>query len=551
MRPPVGSCTPLRLKGGGFLEIRKLERHLISLLVRFFLAHFTPESLITVLLGGIAAVSLLLLGHTRSGRISCSVFLLMAVAGRLRISQLDQPFEMKQYGSASVEDPPKTIPAPMKGELRSGRGRYFLDQEGRRVLLRGVNLAGTSKYPIGKGTSVRKGFFDFDNVSFVGRPFSLTDSSEHFARLRALGFTFVRLLVTWEAIEHKGPGQYDREYLNYIQQIVRSAARNGISVFIDPHQDVWSRWTGGDGAPWWTLDAVGFNITSLFESGATINQQEYGDPYPQMIWPTDHYRLATGTMNTLFFGGRTFAPEIQIEGQNVQDYLQGHYIASMKEVATVLAGEPNVLGYDTLNEPHTGMLGWQDLRIGGFIRHGWYQTWFQSMQLGEGFPQTVDVYDPPMLYNHTETLNKHAVRAWKDGEKCVWRRAGVWGIEVTGSPKINLPHHFSTVATADVNVVRDHMVPFYKKYANEIRSCDEQSFIFLDRNTDFEDPEETKCPGQYLPEDDFYVWAPHWYDFVPLIFKVCRAPGTLFVHGTELKLLTPSPFSVLQVMAGH
>ena len=49
---------------------------------------------------------------------------------------------------------------------------------------------------------------------------------------------------------------YDEAYLDYLLMVVRKAGEYGISVFIDPHQDVWSRWTGGDGAPAWTLEKV-------------------------------------------------------------------------------------------------------------------------------------------------------------------------------------------------------------------------------------------------------------------------------------------------------
>ena len=46
------------------------------------------------------------------------------------------------------------------------------------------------------------------NTGFVGRPFALEDAEEHLSRLRTWGLTFIRLLVTWEAVEHLGPGQY-------------------------------------------------------------------------------------------------------------------------------------------------------------------------------------------------------------------------------------------------------------------------------------------------------------------------------------------------------
>eukprot|EP00662_Eupelagonemidae_sp_cell21_P057405 gene57405-biopygen115501 len=46
----------------------------------------------------------------------------------------------------------------------------------------------------------------------------------------------------------------------YLVAFVRRCRSHGIVVFIDPHQDCWSRWTGGDGAPAWTLTAAGFDL---------------------------------------------------------------------------------------------------------------------------------------------------------------------------------------------------------------------------------------------------------------------------------------------------
>jgi hypothetical protein len=59
---------------------------------------------------------------------------------------------------------------------------------------------------------------------------------------------------------------------------------------------VFSRWTGGDGAPYWTLEAVGFDLDNLDATGAAITHQAHGDPLPAMIWPTNNFRLATATM---------------------------------------------------------------------------------------------------------------------------------------------------------------------------------------------------------------------------------------------------------------
>ena len=119
-------------------------------------------------------------------------------------------------------------------------GPWFKDDDGRTLILHGVNLGGSSKVPFrpNGATYLREGLNDHRNVSFVGRPFPLEQADEHFARLRAWGLTFVRLLVTWEAIEHAGPGVYDQEYLDYVYAVVRKAGEHGIHLFIDPHQEV-------------------------------------------------------------------------------------------------------------------------------------------------------------------------------------------------------------------------------------------------------------------------------------------------------------------------
>ena len=66
------------------------------------------------------------------------------------------------------------------------KGNWFLDSDGRRLMMRGVNLSGASKVPFEPdgATYRREHFFDHRNVSFVGRPFPLDEADEHFSRLK-------------------------------------------------------------------------------------------------------------------------------------------------------------------------------------------------------------------------------------------------------------------------------------------------------------------------------------------------------------------------------
>jgi hypothetical protein len=258
------------------------------------------------------------------------------------LRKLQPKYSTQGYG-VYHRDADEMLQAPpqlKRHELRADEGNNFRDLHGRQIILRGVNLSGSSKFPIDKGTHVTADFYQTKSISFVGRPFALVEANNHFSRLRAWGFTFVRLLITWEAVEHKGPGEYDEEYLDYLLALVRKGRTYGISFLIDPHQDVWSRWTGGDGAPAWTLDLVGFDISSLHASGAAFTHQGYLEEngadaiLPPMTWPSNHHKLAAGTMFTLFFAGKDFAPNLKIGDINIQDFLQGHYIAAMARVGT-------------------------------------------------------------------------------------------------------------------------------------------------------------------------------------------------------------------------
>jgi hypothetical protein len=397
-------------------------------------------------------------------------------------------------------------------------GPWFKDRDGRTLMLRGVNLGGSSKVPFPNGaTHIREGFYNHRGVSFVGRPFPLEEADEHLARLRAWGFRLLRFLVTWEAVEHAGPGVYDQDYLDYVYEVVRKAGEHGLSLFIDPHQDVWSRMSGGDGAPGWTLEAVGLDGTRFAETGAAIVHAIHGDPFPRMIWPTNYTKLAAATMFTLFFGGNDFAPQTRVDGEAVQEFLQRHYLDAIAQIAMRLRGLPNVVGYDTMNEPWPGYIGWRDLNAhDGLLQLGDSPSPFQAMLLGAGFPQEVEVWSVDlrgMRRTGWRQVNPDGVRAWREGYECLWRENGVWDLDGSGQPRLLRPLHFAQKGGRSVDFSGDYLRPFLERTARQIRAIDPDAILFLEA----------------VPRDATLGWDPekiprvvhagHWYDGLTLVTK--------------------------------
>jgi hypothetical protein len=89
------------------------------------------------------------------------------------------------------------------------------DEQGRTVLFRGCTIQP-------------------EPGSSAGRPFPLEDAEAHFERLRGWGFSLIRFVITWEVLEHDGPGVYDESYLAYLRKLINLAGEKGVSLIIDP-----------------------------------------------------------------------------------------------------------------------------------------------------------------------------------------------------------------------------------------------------------------------------------------------------------------------------
>lgn len=411
------------------------------------------------------------------------------------------------------------------------RGENFIDRAGRQVILRGVNLGGDCKFPWPDGGTDRPSdFSDHRTVSFVGRPFPIEDADSHLGRIAGWGFNVLRLLVTWEAVEHAGPGQYDEAYLDYVAEVARKAGEHGLVLFIDFHQDVWSRMSGGDGAPGWLFEAVGLDFTTFDAAGAAHVMQhryDYGSPearqedrYPMMSWASNYRLPVNGIMWTAFFAGALLTPDWKIDGVNVQDFLQGHYLGAVTALAERVKHLPNVVGFDSLNEPG---LGWVGETLSQHhttptidnptpLRPGPSWTPLEALKAARGLPTTVPVLGwgeaRDVLVVKEETLaNPDGVSIWLNDGPDPFEQAGAWRLE-NGEAVIGDENFFKIHDGRPLDHEDDLMQPFYARVAAAIRAIRPDWILFAELSP------YVFGTGRGFPEPmpERTVNASHWYD---------------------------------------
>jgi endoglycosylceramidase len=185
------------------------------------------------------------------------------------------------------------------------RGRHFYDAQGRQVLLHGINLV--NKY---------------QSAGYLGN-----EDEAFFARLRGWGFNCLRLGVIWDGLEPQ-PGQYNAAYLQGIDRQITLARQQGLYVFLDMHQDLYSV-LFSDGAPAW----------ATLTDGAPHDAQDG-------IW-SDAYFTSPAVQAALDnFWKNTPGPD----GVGIQE----RYALAWGVLARRYVNEPAVIGYDLMNEPFPG-----------------------------------------------------------------------------------------------------------------------------------------------------------------------------------------------------
>lgn len=227
----------------------------------------------------------------------------------------------------------------------------FHDCRGRLVYFRGVNASGNAKLP----------------------PFIPFEDPYWWDLLASWGFNVVRLTVIWEAIEPE-PGVYDQVYLDKIETLVDEASKRGIYVLMDMHQDLYSRWLGGDGAPYWA--------------------------FPPEVDPYDNNGFGGQFWGLAYF----FSSDIKacfthfFQSQELQE----HYTNAWLEVVKRVQDNPYVLGYDIMNEPSSGNIP----NGSGEFENGYLKPFYEMVitAIREIHPDAVGFVEPYLTDMYTSKL---------------------------------------------------------------------------------------------------------------------------------------------------
>jgi Glycoside hydrolase family 5 C-terminal domain len=251
-------------------------------------------------------------------------------------------------------------------------------------------------------------------------------------------------------------------------------------------------------------------------------------------------------MFTLFFAGKDFAPKCIIDGQNIQDWLQSHYIAAFGLLADRIrdAGDlldECVIGWDSLNEPFEGLCGNLNLNdmateTTAALKKGPMTTPAQGLRLGMGQPQTVDSWRFGSMGPTKEgqvTIDPQGVTMWlkpseerEDGvhEKwgwkrnpgwklgtCIWAQHGVWDIQ---SGEITLPDYFGYVSGRRVVFIDDYWKTHWQAFSKRIRASHPESIMFV------QPPVFVQPPN--IDSDDLKgrcAYSAHYYDGLTLVSR--------------------------------
>ncbi len=244
-----------------------------------------------------------------------------------------------QFGTLASGPPSATV-----GGL-DVTGTWITDDDGRAVMLHGLNAV----YKIPPFEPAASGFDD-DDAQFL---------AEH-------GFNVVRLGVIWAGVEPQ-PGVFDQSYLDSINQTVKTLSDHGIRVILDMHQDGYSSVFGGEGAPEWATQTGGL-------------------PNPDLGFPFDYFLNPAQYAAWDALWSNADAPD----GVG----LANHYAQMWEYVADYFHGNPDVVGYEIMNEPWGGSYG-----VGSYFGSGILAPFYNQVDaaIRAVDPSTPVYFEPDLL----------------------------------------------------------------------------------------------------------------------------------------------------------
>jgi endoglycosylceramidase len=213
----------------------------------------------------------------------------------------------------------------------------YRDQCGRQRFFRGSNVV------------VKNDPFYPDNQIF-NPGWSLTPGDG--ALYQSLGWNIVRLGVMWSGVEPAGRGQINSTYLQKLIDASNTMAEYGVYSLLDAHQDVFSPYICGDGAPMWVGEEYSAGAPGFPEPLAPARNRTGGPSGPitdcgGFPWSEFYFTNSVGqafqTLYTTDIGRSDFS----------------RFWSAVVEAFTGPNGAggpggPAVVSYELLNEPWSG-----------------------------------------------------------------------------------------------------------------------------------------------------------------------------------------------------
>lgn len=309
----------------------------------------------------------------------------------------------------------------------------FIDSTGREVILHGLNFVNKDK----------------------AKGYRYADDSLSIVKMKQWGINCIRLGVTWDAMEPV-PGKINEAYLQQLDERVRWAARQGIYVLLDMHQDLYSNKFSNGAPDWATLDE---------------GKEHYANPD---AWD-DSYFLSAAVQTAFdnFWHNKPAADSIGI---------QDHLVHNWGLLAKRYANERAVIGFDLLNEPFIGS---------------------NVSKVLEAFMHALAQGSKPAL------SEEEVMKLWvtEDGKAQLMQQLNdtILYKQLVAGPA---PYYAA--------FENEQLIPYFLKATAAIRAVNQQQLIFIEPSVSANFGVRTHIADflQRLGTSDGIAFAPHAYDIV-------------------------------------